>query len=217
MKRSFNIIVPKLVFALILLSSCATYKNKLRVGTGNIDQARMNVIIDFAHTYKTPKRYLKERQGKPFNVFDVVREESLNDGMYLLSLLPNNETISMHVEDKIGEIPRGYFPNRYIVEEHKLFLWNDGATPLQIDVLEIMDKFGVLDSTDVKIELGLFPDDFEDTRMIIIDDRLESYNYFICKTDVSEYKKVVTYKAFGSYEPPNLNCNTTGQHFYKNP
>lgn len=194
-----------LFFTLIILS-CATYKSKLHVGTGNIEQARKNVIVDFVHTHKTPKRYLKKREGKPFNVFSFVREKSLDDDIYLLSILPNSETISLRIEDKVGEIPRDYFPNRYIVEERKLFLWNDGETPLQKDLLETMNKFGILDSTDVKMKLGLLPDDFEDTRMITIDDRLESYNYFICKSDISIVKKVVTWKAFGYYAPPKLNC-----------
>lgn len=207
MKRSFNTIVPIFVFTIILLSNCATYKNKFHIGNGDIEQARMNVIIDFVHTYRTPKRYLKDREGKPFNVFTFVREKYLDEGIYLLSILPNNESISMRIEDKLGEIPRGYFPNRYIVAEHKLFLWNDGETPLQEGVLDTMNKFGVLDSTDVKLELGLLPDDFEDTRMITMDDRLESYNYFICKSNISDFKKIVTYKAFGSYESPKLNCN----------
>lgn len=205
MKRSFNIVIPILVFTLIFLS-CATYKNQLHVGIGDIEQARMNVVIDFVNTYKTPKRYLKRRQGKPFKVFSFVREKSLDNSTYLLSILPNIESISMRTEDKVGEIPRDYFPNKYIVKEGKLFLWNDGETPLQDDVLEAMNKFGVLDSTDIKMELGLLPNDFEDTRMITIDDRLESYNYFICKNDISKFKKVVTYKAFGYYKTPKINC-----------
>lgn len=206
MKRSFKIILPILVFTIIFFNNCASYKNKLHVGTGDIEQARMNVIIDFVYTYKTPKRYLKE-EGRSFNVFSFVREKYLDDGIYLFSILPNNESISLRIEDKVGEVPRGYFPNRYIVADQKLFLWNDGETPLQEGLLETMNKFGVLDSIDVKMELGLLPDDFVDTRMIKIDDRLESYNYFICKSDISKFKKVVTFKAFGNYKLPKLDCN----------
>lgn len=206
MKRSFNTIIPMLVFTFIILS-CSIYKNKSYIGAGDIEQARINVIIDFANTYKTPKCYFKKRQGEPFNVFSFVREKSLDDGIYLLSILPNNESISMRIEDKVGEIPRGYFPNRYIIEKDKLFLWNDGMTPLHKSVLEVMNKFNILDSTDIKMELGLLPDDFEDTRMITIDDRLESYNYFICKSNIFEFKKVVTYKAFGHYNHPKINCH----------
>lgn len=208
MKKSFNTILSVLVITIILLSSCVTYKNKLYIGAGDIEQARMNVIVDFVHTYKTPKRYLKERQGEPFNVFSFIIEKSLDKSIYLFSILPNNKNISMIIDDKVGEIPRSYFPNRYIVVEGKLFLWNDGKTSLQKDVLEIMSDFGVLDSTDVKKELGLLPVDFEDTRMIIIDDRLEAYNYFICKNNISNYKKVVTWKAYSYYKHPKLKCDS---------
>ena len=205
MKRNFNKIISLLAFILIFFN-CATYKKQFYVGVGDIEQARMNVIVDFINTYKTPKRYLQRRQGKPFNVFHFVREKTLDDNTYLLSILPNNESIAMRIEDKVGEIPRDYFPNNYIVKKDKLFLWNDGVTPLQNGVLEVLNKFGVLDSTDIKMDLALLPDDFEDTRMITIDDRLESFNYFICRNDISEFKKLVTYKSFGYYKLPKLNC-----------
>ena len=205
MKRNFNIVISLLIFALTFVS-CATYKNQFYVGAGELENARINVIIDFANTYKTPNRYLKRRQGKSFSVFSFIRGKSLDDNTYLLSILPNVESVAMSIEDELGKIPRSYFPNKYIVKEDKLFLWNDGLTPLQSDVLDAMNKFGVLDSTDIKMELGLLPDNFEDTRMITIDDRLESYNYFVCRSEVSEFKKVVTYKAFGNYQTPKINC-----------
>ncbi|AGC76980.1 hypothetical protein DDD_1853 [Nonlabens dokdonensis DSW-6] len=44
-------------------------------GKGNLDQARLNSMIDFAYKYKTPKKYLKERGGKPFNVFWVFEKK----------------------------------------------------------------------------------------------------------------------------------------------
>lgn len=207
MKGSFNLLVSILVFTLILLS-CATYRKQLFAGRGDIEQARMNTIIDFANTYKTPKRYLKIRQGKPFNVFQIYRRKSFETThSYLLSILPEDESISIRTEHKLGEIPRSNFPNKYVVKENKLFLWNDGETPLQKDVVEVMNKFDVLDSIDLKWELGLLPSDFEDTRMITIDDRLEAFTYFICRNDISEFKKVVTWKALGYYDQPNISCH----------
>lgn len=192
---------------IFIFISCATPKKQVHTREGNIEQARMNVILDFVEKYKTPRRYLKEREEKPFNVFHFVREEQLNHNTLLLSILPEIDKISMLLEDKLGEIPRNYFPNRYIIEEGKLFLWNDGVTPLQSDVIETMHKYEVLDSIDVKMQLGLLPDSFEDTRIITIDDRLESYNYFVCNKDFSRFKRVVTYKAFGYYKLPKLNCS----------
>lgn len=206
MKRSFDKIIPILIIALILLG-CVTYKRKLHTGAGDIELARINAIIDFTNTYKTPKRYLKKRQGKPFDVFLLYRRESFeNNNSYIFSIIPEKDSISIRIEHKLGEIPRINFPNNYITKDDKLFLWNDGETPLQNDVIEVMNKFGVLDSMDLKWELGLLPDDFEDTRMITIDDRLEAFSYFICRSDISEFKKVVTWKAFGYYNHPKLNC-----------
>lgn len=204
MKRNFNTIL--LIF--FVFFGCKTYdKSLLYSGLGGVELARKNVIIDFINTYRTPNYYLKKRDYKPFNVFSFVRSRILNENLYLLSVLPNDESIAVSIEDKIGKIPRKYFPNNYFEKEGKLFLWNDGSTPLRKDVLDVMSNYGVLDSTDVKIELGLLPDDFDDTRMIKIDDRLESYNYFICRNDISMFKKVLTHKAFGYYKRPKINCS----------
>ena len=135
-----------------------------------------------------------------------MRGKILDDKTYFISVLPNVEPIAISIEDELGKIPRSYFPNRYIEKEDKLFLWNDSSSPLQSDVLDAMNKFGVLDSTDVKMELGLLPNDFEDTRMITIDDRLVSYKYFVCRSDVSKFKRIVTYKASVNYKIPKIKC-----------
>lgn len=204
MKKNINnIVISTLVFSFVLVG-CSIFSNPFYVGSGDIAQARMNVILDFGNTYKTPKKYLK-RRGEPFSVFSFIREEQLNQNTILLSIMPKTERISMRVEDRLGEVPRGYFPNRYIVEEGKLFLWNDSITPLQKDIIEVMSKYDILDSTDVKRELGILPIDYEDTRVIILDDRLESYNYFINMENISKFKKVVTNKPFGYYKILKIN------------
>jgi cytochrome c-type biogenesis protein CcmE len=93
-----------------------------------------------------------------------------------------------------------------VVEKGKLFLWKDSISPLTQELLNIMDKYQVLDSVDVKRELGLLPDDFVDDRMVVIDDRLEGVSYFICKSDISKYKKKYHWKAFGYLKPPKIRC-----------
>lgn len=206
MKNSFKIYISIFIFTSQLLG-CTPKRTVVNRGIGDIELARMNAIVDFASSYETPKRFLKKRHGCSFNVFQVYASNlDTNTQYFLVSIIPEDESISIRVEHRLGEIPSTNFPNRFIIKDEKLFLWNDGHTKLGNDILNAMLEFSVLDSTDLKWELGLLPADFEDTRLITIDDRLEAYNYFICRNDVSKFKKVVTYKALGYFDPPVINC-----------
>jgi len=206
MRKIFNKTILVLLFGFTLYN-CVSYKNQLFEGKGGIEQARINIITDFANTYKTPRSYLKEREGKPFDVFWVTKNK-INGNAYVFSVLPDSQGyIPLKIEDSLGKVPNSYFPNRYEVEKGKLFLWKDSITPLRRNILNVMNKYGILDSTDIKRELGLLPDDFEDTRMVIIDDGLKGVDYYICKNHIEKYKKIVTNKAVGYYTPPKLKCN----------
>ena len=202
--------ITGLLFVGIFIISCATYKKDLYHGNGTLEQARMNAIIDFAATYKTPQYFLKERKGKPFDVFWAVEYEKAKDTMpetYIFSLYPDRQGhISLRAKDIIGKTT-DWFPTKYKEINGKLFLWHDSLVPLSKKVIEIIHSYGVLDSTDVKMDLGMLPDDFEDTRMVRMDDGLKGVDYYFCKDDISKYKKVKTSIATGYYTPPKLDCS----------
>lgn len=208
MQKAISSIILVLLFGFALYN-CSSYKNQLFKGEGGIEQARMNAITDFVNTYKTPRNYLKERGGKSFDVFWIFEKE-ITKKVYVLGVSPEiDENITLSIEDSLGKVPKSYFPNKFEVQEGKLFLWKDNTTPLRKDILDVVDKFGVLDSIDIKRELGLLPDDYEDTRVVTIDHGLRSVHYYICKDNIANYKKVTTNKAFGYYDPPKLKCDST--------
>lgn len=199
-KKGFLVII----FGVVI--SCVNFKNNLFTGSGDINQARKNVIIDFANTYSTPKRYLRERNGRPFDVFWVFKKESKNN-IAIFSVSPETDGhIPLSIKDSLGKVPVSYFPNNFKVKKGKLFVWKDSITPLRKNILSVMENFNVLDSTDIKRELGTLPEDFEDTRVVRIDHKLKSAHYFVCKKNIKHYKKVITNKAIGYYDPPKLNC-----------
>lgn len=201
MKNSFrNIILT--VLLLTILGNCSSYKTTLYKGNGGIKQARMNVITDFAHTYS----YIKERKGKPFTIFRVFNNE-ITEKFYSFGISPyNNNYISMSIKDSLGKVPVSNFPNNYVIKEEKLFLWKDSVSPLSKEILNVLQEYGVLDSTEVKKALGLLRDDSEDLRVRIVDDRLKGVDYYVCKSNINKYKKVKTNIAFGYYKPPKLKC-----------
>ena len=204
MRKVINVEFLVLMFC---LCACSVYNLELYQGNGGIEQARLNVITDFAYTYKTPKYNLKQRKGKPYNVFWVF-DKKLNGDVHVFSIIPeNDDCITISINDSLGKVPISYFPNRFKMRNDKLFLWKDSITPLKEDIVNIVNEFGLLDSIDVKRELGLLPYDFEDTRMVIIDDKLKGVDYFVCLNNVEIYKKIFTNKSFKFYKNPKLKCN----------
>lgn len=43
-----------------ILCNCSSYKKAFYKGHGDVEQARMNVILDFTKTYQTPNGHIKE-------------------------------------------------------------------------------------------------------------------------------------------------------------
>lgn len=119
----------------------------------------------------------------------------------------NHNFISISIKDSLGKVPVSRFPNRYIIEDDKLFLWRDNITPLSKELLNVIQEYGVLDSTDLKKVLGLLPADFEDERLIILDDKLKGVDYYVCRSNINKFKKVKTIIAYGYCQPPRLKCN----------
>lgn len=204
MKNDFkNIILT--IMLIVMLCKCSSYKRTFYAGDGGIERGRMNAITDFVFTYKTPRYYLKERKGKPFNVFWISNQ--VHD-QYIFAIFPYSQGyLSLKVQDSLGKVPVSNFPNNYIIKGEKLFLWKDSLTPLNKEILNVIKKYGILDSTDVKKKLGVLSDDFEDTRMVIIDHRDKGgWHYYVCKKNIEKFKKVKTNIAIGYYQPPILTC-----------
>lgn len=196
-----------LIFSFFLFASCVGYKKQLTKKIIDVEQARMIAIIDFANTYQTQEYYLEKRGGKPFDIFRIDDEIKSGDIVVILITPAINGILPISLSNLIGKVPENNFPNRYKIIEDKLFVWKDSLTPLNKEILDVLNTYNILDSTDIKRELGLLPDDFEDTRMVITDRRLKGVDYYICKNNVDKYKKVLTNIAYGYYEPPNLNCS----------
>lgn len=191
----------------LFISSCKEYKVELQTGKKGVNLARTNIILDFAnHRYKTPKYYLKKRNGKPFDVFHVYTHVG-NKKSYIFTISPENDGyITLGINDTLGKVPASYFPNKFIVINGKLFLWKDNKTPLSKEILQVLNKYKVLDSTDIKEHYGMLPPGFKDTRLIILDDGLKGADYFVCKNNIRKFRRIYTNRAFGYYKNPKIKC-----------
>ena len=91
---------------------------------------------------------------------------------------------------------KGKLPSRYVIVKGKLFFWQDDNYPLTEEILSVFKRYNILTEM---MERGALPDN-------PINDAAKAADYYFCRNDVSNYKRVVTHVATGYYEPPKLKC-----------
>lgn len=91
---------------------------------------------------------------------------------------------------------KGERPSRYAIVKGKLFFWEDDDYPLTEEILSVFKRYNILTEM---MERGALPDN-------PINDAAKAADYYFCRNDVSNYKRVVTHVATGYYEPPKLKC-----------
>jgi len=90
-----------------------------------------------------------------------------------------------------------YIPSRCIELNSKLLFWYDKYYTLTNTAIKILDKYHLLRRGG--------PNDAEDMHFVI-DDGLKACDYYFCRSNLNVYKRVITNKAIGYYEPPNVKC-----------
>lgn len=192
-----------LLTTFFLIESCGSFKKEL-FQTGGIEEAIKNAVLDFSNTSSI---YRKE---KVFSItfqeplYRMILEKTNNEngkwiegkpykGIIGISISSNESKIFLPADIKIGS--KGKLPSRYIEKEGRLFYWWDDNYPLNKETLAILYKYNILESDEISAL------DFR------INDAQKGVHYFICKTDLSIYKKVTTAQAIGYYDMPNIKCN----------
>ena len=106
-----------------------------------------------------------------------------------------NDRYLFTTETTIGS--KGKLPSRYIEKDNNLFYWWDDNYPLTEEMLAILWKYDLL---------------FDDTKNLIkipqfsTDDKQKGAHYYFCKNDLSKFKRVITSRGLGYYEPPKIKC-----------
>jgi len=184
--------IKLLLVLMTLFASCSPWKSHL-VEEGSIDEARLNAILDYAYSHKLDDddRYIR--------VSD--REES--DELYCFSIYSKYQFMA-RLGDTIGVSPKCYFPTKHLEINNKLFLWEDYSTIISNELIDKMHQYDVIDSTYYKIESGQLPKDYIPVRLI--DDSKQAVKYFICKKNLSIYKKVISNKYIPKNIYPDIDC-----------
>jgi hypothetical protein len=86
-------------------------------------------------------------------------------------------------------------PSRFIEQNGKLFIWYDERFHLTDSTINILEKYN-------RIRRG-GPYDWISTGG---DDSKKGADYYFCRRNLTVYKKKITNRAIGYYEPPTVNC-----------
>jgi hypothetical protein len=196
-----------LFYSWSLLFICNIVPHSLkRLQIENLDQVRETAVQDFSRTT------LCERDS----VFLI----SFYDTVHRMKLEKIKEHYYKWVDGKvypgviavdIGAYPNKFFldttvnvsrqnktiPSRCIEMKGKLFFWYDKYYPLSINTINLLDKYHHLMRGATRNA-----DDYT----FVIDESIQSTAYYFCRSNLDIYKKIITNKAIGYYDLPNIGC-----------
>lgn len=178
MKRA---ILFSLVFFTLQISACASWKKTL-YSKGHLEEAVHNSIVDFTRC----KLFKKD------SIFDVC----FKDGD------PYIVKIGGMLDNTLLAYPTGYIdrsPTECVVVDGKLFFWNNPQVERSAQCVEMLDNYGLIDSSYVRGEIH-HPLEHEYT----IYERAEVATYYICPNNLRCYKRTISYLPLPT---PKLKCN----------
>lgn len=189
-----------------MLESCASNKilyNK----TGGREEAIQNAITDFSNTNKIRKDdsvflvtfydtiYRMVLESVDSNNARWVRGEIINNIVAVDILGANGFQFLLTKNSKIGS--KGKLPSRVFKKNGKLFYWWNDDNALTEETLEMLKQYHLLkDDSAGKITFIYYP----------TDDRKKGAHYYFCRYDLSNFKRINTWKGLGYYDVPNLAC-----------
>lgn len=152
----------------VLITSCATWKKELKQN-GNENDARMNIINDF---------YYKHSKKNTAYLFDNDFDKHSN--LYVFRVDKNNIPTPLRT-DTIGAYTY-FFPTQYLEKKERLFYWQDKEKVLTRNIIDKLTAYIKIDSSWYKKPYDEGP--------TISNGRRERYTYyFVCKNNISKYKK----------------------------
>lgn len=158
-----------------------------------IEIAIQNAISDFSNT----KIYNRGR------VFKIIIESS-DDCIIRIDIGEDEENKYLYSTSKpAGE---NILPSRYKEKDNKLFIWWDDNQKVNQAMFDILKKYDML-----KDDEGGWINYID----AVMDDRKKGVNYFFCKRNLKEYKRIIT--NIGNIKYPKLNCSCIDYQIHAHP
>ncbi len=152
------------------------------------DKAIEIAINDFSKT----KAFKKDR------VFNISYKE-ISENILFISILETEENKYLYSITK--PVEENILPSRYIEKDNKLFIWWDDNKKVDQEMFDILKKYNMLKDD----EGGWIT--FLDYAM---DDKKKATNYYFCKNNLKEFRRIITNISGASF--PKLKCNDNRTH-----
>ena len=180
----------------LILEGCASNK-KLVVHRGGRDEAIQNAISDFLST----KSMRKSDSVFSVSFYDTLykmileRVDSRNSQWILGEPYKNIIAVRIGRASRIGS--KDKLPSRVIKKNGKLFYWWDDNYTLTAETISVLKQYHI-PKNDIDSAIA--------ERDISIDERTKAAHYYFCRYDLSNYKRIITWKGIGYYDAPTLTC-----------
>ena len=198
------------LFIVFLFFYCSSSKNIVQTLDSNqntIDSIRYQAMVNLSKSYKASNKFYRKFKNEKL-IFFRVYEYNVYNEYYTLSISHQINRIPLRKEDSIGKVPKTFFPNNYLIIGDKVFLWRDDVKPLNVEILNLLEDYGLLNSINSNYESEIIlNEEYDEKNLIIVDDKLKGFHYYFCKNNINKYRKVKTNIAVGYYAPPKINCN----------
>lgn len=181
--ENINIKVSCLAIFSFLICSCSSYQKALKKGEGTIDDAIENVIIDYYH--------VNNKKMNIGEVFILQNRSSEKDEFYNIAIGSYINKVILRSEHKLGGFTDN-IPTKYKIYEDHLFVWNNATSPINQETLNALNKYDKLDSTYVKLAIGLIDSNNYMPPKVIMSHNLKYKIYLVCKKDINNYRVITT-------------------------
>lgn len=185
MKNYIYIIV---ILSIVTFTGCKSTSQQKKTSCLN----QFDIIID--------DYFRKDRNDfKKYSMFSIKYHQMENKEYYFYDILPMKDKSYRYAIDANPE--QSYLPSSYIKFKDKVFFVEDeNVRSVKKDLLDYLDSLELLDSTTVKLQLGMIQSEQVEIRMDRYEDLLEGVTYIFCKKDPYTIRKRIR---SSSYIPPD--------------
>jgi len=176
--------------------NCSSIKNDL-YKSGDKNKVIKNAILDFSNScsiYKKDsvfmisynKNLVKMVLKKVDNKNQEWVESETNFNISTVNISPNYNKLFVDNKENL--------PSMCIEKNGKLFYWWEENQSTSEDVINKLKKYNIATNDMISaLDSG-------------VDDSQKSAHYYFCKSDLSNYNRIITNKALGYYESPSMDC-----------